>query len=200
MIMGYVHCYATEKGQLILFEQLYALKRSELWKEIDQLHVGIIECDDFLMWLPDDPKITVHTTGVNSYERHTLDILHRHSLSASFDMFYIHSKGASRPNLEEARAWRVEAQRTIIDNYKSCLESLACFDCVGPLGIYTTPFPFFAGNFWWATSSYVRTLCPPFEWGQWYTDRGSEERWAYETWITQDKPNFKFMTSGKHLI
>jgi hypothetical protein len=38
--------------------------------------------------------------------------------------------------------------------------------------------PFFAGNFWWARASYLRTLEPPLE----------ESRWQAETWVSLGEP------------
>jgi hypothetical protein len=43
--------------------------------------------------------------------------------------------------------------------------------------------PFFAGNFWWARSGYLRMLPEPL----------NETRWQAETWITLGSPRIRDM-------
>jgi hypothetical protein len=78
-----------------------------------------------------------------------------------WNVLYLHSKGATNPS-EMSTRWRNCMMRNLVSNWRSCIESLDHVDSVGchwqgpPLTPPTQHI--WAGNFWWATSDYLRTL------------------------------------------
>lgn len=197
-IKGFIHCYGTEKGQHILLEQIHRLKESKLWRLTDELYVGSTGNQ---IEVPDDDKIIHFHSEENYFERVTLDRLYQECFATDCYVYYMHTKGASKPAWDEGRHWRHQMEEVIIDRHESCFEILQFADSCGPLGLISHDnLPFYAGNFWWSKSDHVRNLISPHEWSHRYTSRGSHERWAYETWITQEKGcKFFFLTSGAHL-
>ena len=105
-----------------------------------------------------------------------------------WDVLYFHSKGATRPTEMNAR-WRTCMMRNLVNNWRQCVEALEYCDSVGchwqippqtPIGQHI-----WAGNFWWATSNYLRTLPSMME-----TQRlklsgidSLESRYEAEVWI-----------------
>lgn len=201
-IKGFIHCYATERGQSILHEQLNRLYLSTLWEKTSKLYIGVIGA---LHSIPSHPKIEVFQSDNNTFECHTLTRLYDECCQRDCYAYYMHTKGASHIEPDTAAySWRIIMEDIIVDQHACCIAALASgiVDSCGPLGIRSEAnWPFYAGNFWWTKSDYVRTLKSPEAWGKHFIERGSEERWAYESWITQNKlSNYLFITSGHWLL
>jgi hypothetical protein len=75
-------------------------------------------------------------------------------------------------------------EETVIDQHERCRLALEVANTCGPCG-QNNPEPFYAGNFWWARSDYIRRLVSPLEWAQQSVARGGCERHSAETWIIQ---------------
>lgn len=85
-------------------------------------------------------------------------------VEGEFNVLYFHSKGATRPSGEEqSRRWRNCMMRNLITNWRTCVSDLdSGFEAVGCHWMQPPATPegqaIFAGNFWWAKASYLRTL------------------------------------------
>jgi hypothetical protein len=86
-----------------------------------------------------------------------------------YNVLYFHSKGATHPPLAQdpigtiTANWRACMMRNMITNWRQCVRDLdSGYDAVGchwMTGEKTPPGQsIFAGNFWWATSDYLRTI------------------------------------------
>lgn len=126
------------------------------------------------------------------WEQVTLLQLYRdlHASTDDYAVLYMHTKGAYR-DLEGNRLWRRAMTRALVGRWEDCLERLdEGFDAVGCHWMRNPEFPeqvpFFAGNFWWAKASYLRTLPEPL----------NETRWQPEVWVSLGDPRPYDMLPG----
>lgn len=111
-------------------------------------------------------KARIYPGGpVSNYEFGTLQLLHSAATEADCYCWYIHTKGVSDlcPN---RASWRRRMESVVLDNHAACYELLNEHDACGPFWLmigFDRPNPHFSGNFWWARSSYLRTLPRPVE-------------------------------------
>jgi hypothetical protein len=181
MIKGFIHCYGTEAGQRILLEQINRIKHSGLWEGTERVFVGSVGNQ---ITLADDPKLThFHHDDATEFELWTLDRLFEECQRDDCLCWYIHTKGASHH--DSSRDWRHHMELIVIDRWHDCAEALLQANTCGALG-HNNPEPFYAGNFWWTKSPYVRTLMNPTEWAANAISRGGAKRWCAETWIIQN--------------
>lgn len=112
-------------------------------------------------------------------EEVTLNRLWQHARSVDAKVLYAHTKGAANPNGANA-AWRQRMTAAVAVDWQRCVDLLDSHDAVGPYWLTPEQFPwigstpFFGGNFWWATTSYLRRLPRGMP--------GPERHWA-ERWV-----------------
>lgn len=117
------------------------------------------------------------------WEQVTLRVVHQdvHEVPGDYAVLYLHTKGAGR-DLDSQAAWRRSMTRALVGGWEQCAAALASHDMVGCHWVRNPEWPeqgpFFAGNFWWAQASYLRTLAPPL----------NETRWQAETWASLGSP------------
>ena len=99
-------------------------------------------------------------------------------------ILYFHTKGVfndyvdpkkddiSDLKIKTIRDWRKYMEYFCIDKWQENLNKLDEFDMVGS----TCNSNWWWGNFWWATSKYLRTRPAP----------GQGSRWAYEAWSNEN--------------
>ena len=87
-------------------------------------------------------------------------------------VWYIHTKGVSRPGDENARLWRKYMEYFVIERWRDCEAALPNYDACGVDWAYPgaswvleawggeTGFSGFLGNIWWATSDCI-ARCKP---------------------------------------
>jgi hypothetical protein len=119
---------------------------------------------------------------LSNYEFGTLDLLHSAARDREFRAWYIHTKGVSSPNAANAEHRR-QMESVVLDNHSTCYDLLGEYDACGT-GWQLTGFgrhnPHFAGNFWWARASHLRSLPRPVE-----LDVG--DRYEAEFWIGKNE-------------
>ncbi len=80
-------------------------------------------------------------------------------------VLYAHTKG-SWSQTELARVWRVSMTHDVVTRWRECVHGLEKVQAAGPFWLkswepeHVDHESFFAGNFWWARSDYIRTLKP----------------------------------------
>lgn len=99
------------------------------------------------------------------FEQETLDWVDKFVDTNEGYMLYNHSKGAGFP-VEISNAWRRTMTYDTVIEWETCVGYLnAGYDAVGtcwhPAGTEFGDTPYFAGNFWWASNTFLRTLPPP---------------------------------------
>ena len=118
-------------------------------------------------------------SGINSNttitENVTMRDIYNDSLNEDFQILYIHTKGITsvdnhlkRGNVDVFRNyyyWRQFLNWGVIERWPEACRLLERYDIVG-VNYFNQPASHFSGNFWWANSSYIRTLPDPstIEW------------------------------------
>eukprot|EP01047_Picozoa_sp_COSAG01_P064737 COSAG01_NODE_8621_length_2716_cov_1.452254_5_plen_264_part_01 len=128
----------------------------------------------------------------SSYERTTLRMIHDEASSSqkNYPILYLHSKGVTRTydsNLSKNIAdWVSLMCYFLIQKHELCLKSLRFFDVCGT-NLRSDPELHFHGNFWWASSRYLKNL--PCKIGHNYLDP--------EMWLCMNNPRaVTFFQSG----
>jgi GR25 family glycosyltransferase involved in LPS biosynthesis/SAM-dependent methyltransferase/tetratricopeptide (TPR) repeat protein len=125
-----------------------------------------------------DPRIMVIHCSDNSqeFELPTLRLMHEFSLnSPNTKVLYVHSKGISYAKndyrYEPGLDWINYMLHFLCEKSEHCLKLLDTHDVAG-CNFSETPKPHFSGNFWWATTKYLKGLDTAL-----LTDKMSAEWW-----------------------
>jgi len=123
--------------------------------------------------LPSGVPLHLWACQVNrrQYERLTLHRLAEMAQQAltdggEFFVLYVHSKGVSKPPVHHAKIheWREMMLHFVVKCWPLCLKALSrdprAHGAVGS-NVQAWPARHYSGNFWWATSEYLRTLPLP---------------------------------------
>jgi len=79
-------------------------------------------------------------------------------IESNLKILYIHTKGAtSDPSNQPIKDWREYMLYFNVDKYKDMLNYLDSHDACG-VDFVEDPVKHFSGNFWWANSSYIKSL------------------------------------------
>lgn len=112
-------------------------------------------------------------------------------------VLYAHSKGALQDPGRTNTVWRRSMTQYVVGDWRKCLALLESHDAVGCHWRTVTDMPdlaesgtagVFAGNFWWATASYIRRLPPP--------PAAAEQRHSAERWLGQGNPDIVDLFPG----
>ena len=133
----------------------------------------------------------------SEYEAPTLTHLYNKALQKDGQYLYIHSKGISHKNPNPAiDNWRDILNHHLISRWRECVDRLSDHDVVAVRDRHVANVGeiLVSGNFFWANSSYIKTLEPPA-----LTDRYCSNpqhypgmplyRLGLEKWILSGKPN-----------
>lgn len=130
------------------------------------------DCIDFLSNYVD---VVYHDSNLKLAEKFTLLKVHKFAhLVSNSKFWYIHTKGASRPNEKNVYYWRKYMEYFVIEKYRDCVVALDKYDVCGTDWFESNPDRFakcwglkkkfvnslFIGNFWWAKSDYIRKIDP----------------------------------------
>lgn len=199
-IRHYYHCYAAGAWSAPVRDHFTALGRAGL--DDMALTVGLVgPAQDRLTarervtelcakWALPQPEAWPEED--EGWEQVTLQRLWQdvQEIPGEYGVLYMHTKGAAR-NLDSSAAWRRSMTQALVSKWEECTGWLeGGYDAVGCHWVKAPEWPeqepFFAGNFWWARASYLRTLDPPL----------NETRWQSETWISLGKPRIHDMLPG----
>jgi hypothetical protein len=135
----------------------------------------------------------------SGFEQVTLSALHEWVQDAdpATPVLYAHTKGCtSEENTGSSwgRHWRRSMTRHVVGRWRECVAALAGggYDAVGCHWLTPGEYPgavtrpFFAGNFWWATASYLAGLPPP----------GDGDRFGAEVWAGLGRPRVLDLNPG----
>lgn len=106
-------------------------------------------------------------------------------------VLYLHSKGVSNPADGTKCKWRRLMMRELVQNWEYCMLQLPKFDSIGVNWRDMPPISHFCGNFWYASTQYLRKLAdfkyyydhPPYSMG----DPINSKRLGCEFWISSGK-------------
>jgi glycosyltransferase involved in cell wall biosynthesis len=120
---------------------------------------------------------------ITKYEFPALEALQNKCAQEDCKVWYIHTKGVARQNILN-NAWRNFMEYFILEHWHMCEYALRDHDVAGILWLENWGLTFrniFAGNFWWANSSYIKTLRA-------VSSLDKSNRFEAEDWIGKNNP------------
>ncbi|MDB5341890.1 MAG: hypothetical protein JWP89_267 [Schlesneria sp.] len=181
-IIGAYHVATFPGWERVVVAQCTRLRNSGLLDLTCHIVVGVVgerePAVSTIERLLDGKARVTYCGDITAFEFPTLQLLYEAAAKTDSFSWYIHTKGISSQSLG-AENHRLCMESVVIDNHELCYDTLRNYDACGP-GWRTDGFdrtnPHFAGNFWWARTSYLRTLVSPNS-----LDLG--DRYQAEFWI-----------------
>lgn len=195
-IIGYIHICQVEgwkRSYDLIFD---SVKKSGLYDATEEIRIGIV--NDTGKVIPDerfnDEKINIIYVGrCRQYERPTLLHMREQSEYESCKYWYMHTKGIrhfGKSNERNIINWINLLLYWVVSKWKGAVNVLDTHDTYGCLYIARGQFePHYSGNFWWATSKYVKTLSRTID----------KEYISPETYILTRKPKYFNAYTNKFL-
>lgn len=187
----FYHVYADGEWADVATEHFERLCVSGLLGEFDRIYLGVVGSEENRAKVKQVLPYLVAAEADEGWEQVTLGRLHEFCQTDDGAVLYAHTKGAwSRSDL--ARAWRVSMTHDVVTRWAECVDALAEVQAAGAFWLWSDEPEhvhhrwFFAGNFWWARSDYIRSL-PPV---------GVEHRFQAEGWVGLGDPSVKVMRKG----
>jgi len=197
-IYGVYHVFCADGWQLLVRAQIEHLRRSGLLDVTAKFYVSCVSLHerdvDILKQIVNSDKLEIISAVDNPkvFEYPALEFLREKAEKEDCLFYYFHTKGVSF--FSEKRkdscyvkfkrrvdAWRILMEYFLMDKWQVAVNVL--LDGYDTYGCYRyppkpAPYIMYAGNFWWATSKYIRSLSPINSSGE-NTDRFLAERWLY---------------------
>lgn len=183
-IYGFMHYCTINHFRDIMKEQFFKLTKYGLYENTTSISLGLTRSNETeeTLNLPKKMSIGHNSPNKNEFEFPTISLLYNHCLTHDCLVWYTHSKGvwntkSWHPVYGSSVEWRHSMEKSILINWKTCVEILLKHnkDTCG-YGLQTWDGHWiYAGNFWWAKSSYIRTLKNPIKMN--LKDRFDSERW-----------------------
>ena len=162
----FIHsCNMKNTGTDILDSLLDSIKTSGLLKILDTIiinNVGL-PLDAKYANFHSNVRVIQHSVNTDEYELPTIKLMYNYSQQEpGVKVLYLHTKGVSYRKEDfiysKNADWVNYMLYFLVNRYTSCIRLLDIYDTVGC--DYTTlrGNPHYAGNFWWATTDYLKTL------------------------------------------
>lgn len=179
------HVFAVQHWYDICDEIFFAIHRARLRCPIIIGMIGQESAEVELYSLAGafDIPVRIIRSDVNTYECHTLRLLHDAAQNADYDALgYIHNKGTTSASPTYTK-WRWCMEMIVIHRWRWCIDALERADIAGCF--YREDWPCFGGNWWWATTEWIRKLPRPLP---------GQDRFAYEKWVARGPCNPKVVS------
>lgn len=190
-IWHFYHIYADGDWKVPVETHLRALQQSGLAGRLDGLFFGLVGSEsrrDDVMEVMPGMVVAQADTG---WEQVTLEALDDFCQVEDGKILYAHTKGAWN-NTDLSKTWRESMTFDCVMRWQEAVNALDKNDVAGPYWLKSAEPEhrehefFFAGNFWWANASYIRTL-PEIK---------NENRYQAEGWIGLGDPKAYVMRHG----
>jgi hypothetical protein len=187
----FFHVYADGDWLTPATEHFEELRVSGLLGELDGIYLGVVGSRENRRKVKRTLRHYVTAEADEGWEQVTLQAVREFAQTDDGAVFYAHTKGAWS-NSELARQWRVSMTHDTVTRWQECVTALRTVEAAGPYWLkswepeHVDHDFFFAGNFWWARSDYIRTLSPV----------SVSNRYQAEGWIGLNKPTVKNMRDG----
>lgn len=165
----FYHVYADGEWVNPLSEYVEAIKKSSLVDYASTLQVGIVgsmENARKVMFTLDELDIDYRVCSheLVGWEQVTLEKVYETSLNQEGYVSYAHTKGAYEPS-PFRDSWRGDMTFYNVYKWRECVRGLDDNDLAGCFWVdsivYNGNKNFFAGNFWWANLSFIKSLGRP---------------------------------------
>ncbi|BBO34427.1 glycosyltransferase [Lacipirellula parvula] len=157
-IYGFIHVAMMNHWRRVVEEQLLKLKASGLWDRTERIFVGLLGPQrDHFDFEDDKLEVVYYSPDIEEAEFPTLMFLEDFCSSRDCFAYYLHTKGVFRvsPHTDD---WRRLMEHFAIYRHDECVNALVTHDVCGVNWHEQSIGPHFPGNFWWARSSYIRSL------------------------------------------
>lgn len=183
----FIHsCTMSNCGTEILDTILDSINTSGILTVLDSIvinNVGLALGDKYTNL---HPKIKVYecSSDPKVFELPTLKLLHKYSLeNPNVNVLYLHTKGVSYTKdafiYSKNTDWVTYMLYFLVQRYSKCLTILQTHDTAGCDYSTLLDKPHYAGNFWWATTNYLKTLSTSV----------LNEKHDAEWWLLANSPN-----------
>jgi len=142
-----------------------------------------------------DINILFSEPTLTYFEKPALLAIEKYARENEGYVLYLHSKGVSNPDDPTKPKWRRLMMRELVQKWEQCVLQLPNYDIIGVNWRDMPPVSHFCGNFWYASTRYLRTLAdfnhyyqnPRFQ----IWDAVNHKRLGCEFWIGSGnrKPN-----------
>lgn len=180
-----MHIYGVNHWNEIVEEQIKRIRDSGLIDIVDRIYYCVVSNGVHIIG-SEKYYLLDYSDDMSLSESFTLNRIREKALEEEFKAFYIHTKGVTRPDEMALQHWRYYMEYFCINCWHWCLEALNHADTAGVnIRVYGRQHKRFhySGNFWWANSSYIKTLPELSKEGY-----GREvNRWDSEFWIGDGK-------------
>jgi hypothetical protein len=182
----YYHIGAIDNDyKSIVDDQIKLLESTGLLNKADRIFYSIVGKQDIS--LPAKFECIYKNTDFTVAELPMINLLHEHSKTNDFKCLYFHTKGSSSDYQKHIKinqkSWRKYMEYFCIEKWESNISLLNKFDTIGTSLIFANDSWYqnhYAGNFWWANSSYIKTLSSVY-------DNTSKGRYKAEMWLLSNR-------------
>jgi hypothetical protein len=186
----FYHLACINDWRQIFAEQLQQLQRNG-FRRINLTVLGTAEDLQTVNSLCEESNvgadIIFHAPELTHFERPALLAVEEYARHHEAYALYLHGKGVSSPHDETKGKWRRLMMRELVENWEHCVQQLPHYDLVGVNWREMPPISHFSGNFWYASTKYLRGLA---NFARYYEDPdyemyagGNDRRLRCEFWI-----------------
>jgi hypothetical protein len=161
MVHIYYHIYAIDGVESIIDEQLSLIKKHFDFPYILNVGISIAEDNTSIDYIINKFE-KIRDVRCKGNEFVTLDLIEKdkQKFGDSDYILYIHTKGASKQNLENIVSWRHLMNYFNIEKYKNIFKIFekTDYNTYGVLLGTAGKWKLYSGNFWWTKASYLKTI------------------------------------------
>jgi len=194
LVQVFFHVACMHNWKSVFEEEMQHLHRNGF----DRVNLTLLGSDEDRNWVDSvsrelnmDVKVIFQEQELTNFERPAMLAIEDFARRYEGFVLYLHSKGVSNPNDLIKVKWRRLMLRELIDNWESCMLQLPNYDVIGVNWREMPPVSHFCGNFWYASTQYLRTLA---DFRQYYEnpryqiwDNISSKRLGCEFWISSGR-------------
>jgi hypothetical protein len=190
LVEVFFHVACMHNWKLVFEEEMQHLHRNGF----DRVNLTILGSENDRFWIERtarelrmDVEIIFQAHDLMNFETPAMLAIEDFARKHEGFVLYLHSKGVSNPGDITKTKWRRLMLRELIDKWESCILQLPNYDIIGVNWREMPPVSHFCGNFWYASTQYLRTLA---DFRQYYEnpryqigDQISMKRLGCEFWI-----------------
>jgi len=160
-IKVFYHLACIGNWREVFTEQVSVLEQSR-FQWIDMMVLGTF--NDF-NWVIDSLQVSAlrlsivrHENDIMLFECPSLMAIQEYAKQHEGFVLYLHSKGVSNPADCNRAKWRRLMMNELVVNSEYCRAQLLEYDLIGVNWRDMQPIPHYCGNFWYASTQYIRKL------------------------------------------
>lgn len=159
----FYHAYVAGTNEIFL-EQMSLIEKSGILEQTSNFYVNLwTDVRDLEIPLQDKIILKVFDNKLKD-EHETIKLLYDVVKDTDSYVLYFHTKGGSDPSCEWRKLSRSQMSHQCVTLWKSAIETLKSYDTYG-IRLRERPEIHYSGNFWWATSDYIKRLNRPVRTG-----------------------------------